>query len=754
MILTNYDEIENEIKGLKSGAIDYIRKPIHMESLCARIHVHLEFAQLQKLYEEKLNESNYTLDTIIEQAPIGICISVYNTPSSCPGDGIPIINRKMEEITGWNKNRLLELGWGHITHPDDLQKDIEYFRRLQGGEIHGYSLEKRYIRPDGTIVWAELVVAKLTSTNVSNSNHIALVQDITERKLMEKALYESERSKSILLSNLPGMAYRCNFDRAWTMKYVSDGCFALTGFRPESLINNKEVSFNDIITPEYREAVWKEWLRILPNKKPFQFEYEIETASGQKKWILEMGQGVYNEEEELDALEGILIDITERKESENHLKYVSEHDTWTGLYNRAYLEELLRQDAEIGSSGKKVLVGVNLNAINFLTMAYGFNYSQALIKKIAEALSAYCRRECQLFYTFANRFVFYLRDYENINEVVTFCEKIVNTLESLLMIERISGGIGIIEIDEENKNDVEELLKNLLIASEKAITVADRDFGVCFFDQDMVAQIMREEEIKNVLAKVANDENMQSLFLQFQPIVNMNTDQICAFEALARLKSEKLGFVSPLEFIPIAEKTKYIIPIGAKVIQQAFHFLNKLKLNGHDAIGIAINVSAIQLLRNDFTTNLFELIRKMQIRPENVTLEITESVFVENYQEINNKLSELKNDGIEIAIDDFGTGYSSLARERELNINCLKVDKSFIDTLLLYKQEDSITGDIISMAHKLGHCVVAEGVEHEEQRQFLRNYGCDKIQGYLISKPLDEDDAILLLKDNPPATEI
>jgi len=161
---------------------------------------------------------------------------------------------------------------------------------------------------------------------------------------------------------------------------------------------------------------------------------------------------------------------------------------------------------------------------------------------------------------------------------------------------------------------------------------------------------------------------------------------------------------------------------------------------------MSINISAIQLLKHDFTANLLRMIKAMQVDPRCIYLEITESVFASNYQDINKILGQLQSMGIQIAIDDFGTGYSSLARERELNINCLKIDKFFIDTLMTLTDEEAITGDIISLAHKLGHCVVAEGIEHERQLQYLRKFGCDKIQGYLISRPVDEKAALSLLE--------
>ena len=179
----------------------------------------------------------------------------------------------------------------------------------------------------------------------------------------------------------------------------------------------------------------------------------------------------------------------------------------------------------------------------------------------------------------------------------------------------------------------------------------------------------------------------------------------------------------------------------------AFHFLNKLKASGYDEVGVAINVSAIQLFSPDFIRNLFELISEMQLNPKNIGIEITESVFVSDYDYINSIIVKLRDAGIHIAIDDFGTGYSSLAREKELSVDCLKIDKYFIDKLLDTDLSKAITSDIISMSHKLGHCTIAEGVETESQLQYLKEHNCDRIQGYLFSKPLDEEDALEFLKN-------
>jgi len=355
-----------------------------------------------------------------------------------------------------------------------------------------------------------------------------------------------------------------------------------------------------------------------------------------------------------------------------------------------------------------------------------------------------------LFNIYPNRFVFYIVDYECKNDLVEFAQTIANTLESLLSMERVSGGIGIVEVGQDNGLSLDLMLRHLLVASERAISAFEKDFNICIYDEKLEALVNRERDIIDALNTIAADNNInENLFLQYQPILNLKTGAICGFEALARLRAEKLGLVSPVEFIPIAEKTKLILPIGEIVIVTAFRFLNRLRKHGYDNIYVSINISVIQLLNPDFPKRLFELISEMQVNPKNIGIEITESVFASDYKRINNIIAKFKKAGMNIAIDDFGTGYSSLVRERELTVDNLKIDKYFIGKLPETDINNDITCDIISMSHKLGHCTIAEGVEHEYQLYHLKKHGCDKVQGFLISKPLDEEDAIEFLRKYP-----
>ena len=246
IILTQSDEPEREITGLRLGATDYLRKPLHPENLQTRITMHMELLGQQRL-EQQYAKQHVLTDALFWQAPVGIMLSHDKQPIS-GARGEPFeINPAFAHICGWSKEALEELGWASITHPDDLTQELELLQKLCANTIPEYSLDKRFIRPDGSIIWVHMVVSSLSADTDYRFNFLCIIQDITSRKLLESSLAESERSKSVLLSNLPGMAYRCAFDPQWTMKFVSDGCLSLTGYTAEQLIGNRDLSFNDLI---------------------------------------------------------------------------------------------------------------------------------------------------------------------------------------------------------------------------------------------------------------------------------------------------------------------------------------------------------------------------------------------------------------------------------------------------------------------------------------------------------------------------
>lgn len=697
-------------------------------------------SERQKLIDsdKKLKESEALFRTIFDQAPIGIYIGHKDgiiVPKNYP---FVTVNNMYKKITGRTTEQLTQVSWEDITHPQDLGKDKELFEKFLAGEITNYDMEKRYIRPDGSTIWVHVFINPLKFEDNADITFLCLVQDISRRKSIEQALYESERSKSVLLSNLPGLAYRCKFDKDWTMEFVSQGCFDLTGYKAESLINNKEISFNKVIAPQYREQLWNQWLITAKEHKQFRYEYEIITADNQKKWVLELGQVIYEDDNEtIEALEGIIIDITDRKEKELQIKYINEHEFISGLHNRRYFEELL--SSEIDLKENYTVVSVNLNKFNMVNLAHGYRYAENLIKKVSLALSNYCNEKVMLFHIAYERFAFLLKGF-NKSEITDLCKRLLNSLQAVLVIDSIGANIGVFEIIDENLT-AENIIQNSIIAAESN---CNDNFAYSFYNEDIEATLKRTAAIKQELTKISINPNDDSLYLEFQPIINTKNNSIYGFEALARLKSDKLK-VSPAEFIPIAEETQLIVPIGKKILYMALSFLKQLQQQNFNDIKVSLNISIVQLFREDFYSDLINAINEFNVNAANIIIEITETVFAGNYNEINEKLKKFKSLGIKIAIDDFGTGYSSLARERELNVDILKIDKSFIDKLLLLDFENTITCDIISMAHKLGHSVIAEGVEQEKQKQYLAQHNCDCMQGYLFSKPIDSNTAFELI---------
>lgn len=370
----------------------YIIIPILIIALCI---VLLQNTKLRKentrLKESYLRqqEGEMLFRTIFDQAPIGIAISQDDECSSFANYTWPSINPMFEKITGWTKEELADISWMDITHPEDLDKDLENYTKFKSGEIDRYDMEKRYIKPDGSDVWIHMFIVPLRFHNAKVCTHLCLIQDITKHKEIEMALYDSERSKTVLLDNLPGMAYRCCYDRDWTMLFVSAGCYELTGYNPDSLLYNKDLSFNELIAQEYQDILWREWRRILTLQIPFRYEYEIVSASGERKWVLEMGQGIYDKNGKVEALEGIIIDISEQKKKEAQIRYINNHDYLTGLYNRKYYEEAMAKIDNDKSCPVSVFI-VDINGVRLINDAFGYAEGDQLLRETANILQSCC----------------------------------------------------------------------------------------------------------------------------------------------------------------------------------------------------------------------------------------------------------------------------------------------------------------------------------------------------------------------------
>lgn len=424
------------------------------------------------------------------------------------------------------------------------------------------------------------------------------------------------------------------------------------------------------------------------------------------------------------------------------------YDSLTGLPNKQYLNKYLSGEFKGYKSDKKSLLLVKLNNLRFFNLTFGYEFGDIVLIEMSRKLHSYVNQNIKLYRFTADKFILLIRKYDDEADIISLVEDISSKFDKPLEIndseQYVSINIGIVKI--KNKySSVDELLKNASIATNN-INFNDT-LNYAFFNEEMEIKLQREEMIEREI-RAAIADNSEKLYVEYQPLIDLRTNNIVGFEALARFKSSSFGSVSPVEFIDIAERTQLIIPLSNYILRKACMFISEVNAMGFDDLKVAVNISGVHLLREDFTSTIVNIITETGIKGSNLDLEITESILLDNYELVNEKLKTLRELQIGIALDDFGTGYSSFSRLKELNIDTLKIDKYFISKISISKEDEVITGDIISIAHKLGLVVVAEGVEHEEQKEYLIEKNGDIIQGYLFSKPIPKTDAINLLKIN------
>lgn len=442
---------------------------------------------------------------------------------------------------------------------------------------------------------------------------------------------------------------------------------------------------------------------------------------------------------------GATLYFAYRKNQSNVM--IAYYDRLTGLPNTVYMEEYLSDVIKKKRKNEHVAV-LLLNCTNFkmINATYGFKYGDAILKQIADEVKNILPANSMFFKFDADRFILVVEDYQTQEKLIALSQRIIDTCENSFNGEgkhkRVDAKISIYEIEDCNVT-VDRILQDTTLAINHLIN--NPYTSIIFFEKDMDIDLRRKDLIENTLRDVISGKNKESFYLEFQPKLDTHSNKINGFEALARMTIDSLGQVSPLEFIEIAEQRLLIHHLGKYIIKLAFDFIKELEDNGLE-LTVAINISLIQLLRSEFLDELTLWIKESGVRPSMVEFEITESVFLDNFEIINQKLKEMKQVGVSIALDDFGTGFSSFARLRELEIDTVKIDQYFISKISTLNEKHLLTDDIISMSHKLGLTVVAEGVENEEQRNYLEKHECDILQGYLISKPLKHDKAMDYLR--------
>lgn len=423
------------------------------------------------------------------------------------------------------------------------------------------------------------------------------------------------------------------------------------------------------------------------------------------------------------------------------------YDSLTGLPNQTYLQEYLSELLDSSKQERLALLLLNCNNFKVLNMTYGFRYGNEVLMEIAQKLQGIIGKKAKLFRFDGDRFAVVAWDYKN-REALR--EKAQNLLE--IFREPIFSKDGhqylSMEISIVEKKELSDTVDKLVQDAALALANINKNeaYSIAFYEDIMENQVMRQDKIEKTLRGCIMNPEEDEFSLVFQPKWNLQKNKVEGFEALARLSAEELGAVSPLEFISIAEKRHLIYDLGNLIFWKTGQFMNMLKAEGYRDAVVSVNVSGIQLLRESFVADFDSVLRTFGVEPGQLEIEITESVILENFALVNEKLQEIKERGALISLDDFGTGFSSLSRLREMNIDIVKIDKYFIDKISMNPEHELITADIISMAHKLGLKTVAEGVETSAQMEYLKNHNCDFVQGYYVSKPLSSEHALEFLK--------
>lgn len=465
-------------------------------------------------------------------------------------------------------------------------------------------------------------------------------------------------------------------------------------------------------------------------------EYRIIAPDGETLWVLGRGKALFDADGQPMRMAGSMTDITREKLQNMKVHHLAYHDVLTGLANRlAFLEKLsVELDVQDGC-GTGALFFIDLDNFKIINDTMGHAVGDRFLIQTADALKKVAREQF-VARLGGDEFMIIFSGVTDRQIISEFARKLIQAVGEVCISVHdplaVTLSIGI-ALYPDDGCDTESLLKNSDIAMQCAKKQGKHRYE--FFTDDMEKDIIRKMHLEAGLRKALKNEEF---VLYYQPIVNVDK-QLVAFEALVRWESPDYGLVSPAQFIPIAEESNLIVQIDEWVMQKACLFGKRLHDSGLENVSISVNVSVKEWLQDDFTDKVISVLKKTAFSKDYLNLEIVETMLIENFKKVTDKICELQEQGIRISLDDFGTGYSSLTYLSELPVNTLKIDKSFVDAVLENSNYAAIVGTVIQLAHKMGFDVIAEGVETAEQLSFLREVKCDKMQGYFISRPLPEE---------------
>ena len=636
-------------------------------------------------------------------------------------------------ITGWNRSAEVLFGYTadeavgrHIlflyADPEADEEgvgilDDAFFK--QGGRV----MEVQRRRKSGEVFWASLQLSLLRDENGMPTGLIGYLFDITPRIEADRSMRLQARifehsKESILIT-----------DPARIVLSVNPAFTEITGYSEEEAVGHSPVFLRSDRHPQhFYDEIWNQV------DKEGSWNGEIWTCrkGGESFPSWASISLVRNKEGQVVNYFSIFTDITERKAAEERIHYLAFYDGLTGLPNRSLLYRLIDQ-ALVEARRKRLhgaLLFIDLNRFKPINDSLGHAIGDLVLKQVADRLRTAVRSEDVVARLGGDEFVVALFDIARREDAAIVARKLLEALESPIRVEphelKVGAAIGI-SVYPRDGFDTESLLRMADIAMYRA-KEAGQDSYV-FFCREMNQQALNRLQIESGLR---NAIEQNELLLHYQPKVDIASGRIIGVEALVRWCHPERGMVPPDEFIGVAEESGLIVRISAWVLEAAMQQASRWHAAGLPVLKVAVNLSARDLL-----PGLAERIRTLLVRhalpPEWIELEITEGMLTQGSNEIIAMMDELTALGVTLALDDFGTGYSSLSYLKRFPISTLKIDRSFVTGIPADANDCAIAGAIVSMAQRLGHRVIAEGVETREQYEFLKAQGCQEIQGHYFS---------------------
>jgi diguanylate cyclase (GGDEF)-like protein/PAS domain S-box-containing protein len=566
-----------------------------------------------------------------------------------------------------------------------------------------------------------------------------LITDITERKENEYLLLMSE---SVFSHTMEGIMIT---DPDGTIVRINPAFTQISGYSEEEVCGRNPRFLNSHHQPgDFFREMWGS----LEKAGTWSGEVWNRRKSGEAfpEWLTI--NSINDEKGELIHYVGIFKDISDIKESEEKLRYQVSHDALTGLPNRILFEDRLNRAIARAKRGNLSLVVLFLDMDNFKNIndSLGHQAGDDFLKIIAERLVQSCRGEDTVARLGGDEFVILIPELTEQHNIIEITNRLQETVGEPLLFNThelhpmVSIGVTVYP---EDGTSPQMLMKNADLAMYKAKEMGKGTYSL--FNQEMNRQVRKRMDLENLLKKSLRRNEM---YMVYQPKVSPQTGKITGMEALVRWQNKVMGLISPVDFIPLAEESGFILTLGDWVLEKSLSDLQDILSVTGDRYEMAVNLSPRQFRDKKLIERIKAVMGKIGTDPSLVNFEITEHAAMEKSEESLAIMKQLRQLGVRLSIDDFGTGYSSYSYMTQFEMNCLKIDKSFIDEVPDHRNPSAIMKNIIDLGHTLNMEVVAEGVETEAQVKFLAESGCDIIQGYYYYKPMSKEDLINVLTNN------